>query len=689
MLKVDGNLSPDLEWMLQSNQVDIDSLIEILVTSYYQQIYLLALSRLTYPEESHRVAQETLIQTILQKKDFRGETSVTEWIEAIAIGVIEERKSNLETLHFLNPNLINSIHARQPGNNLSTRQLQNAIEAIKFQLQAQKYSKSKWARLQLLGLTGIILLVVYLLFNFSSAMFATTPADYAPASSQTSGSNATENIISSPTPVDPSPTGNDRNRSIISTNLHPLTINSSSEELKERIQSSSQLWNTMWADIVVRFYGSEGYVGPPFTERHQLWIDQDEGAFQIIGPTQGIPDSIERIIFSPENSPTRLGLIETTGYSKLGSQYPWFSIKSETVFLFPFAINFLFKTFDQDNLRNAEFSVIGEEVIADREAVIVELTSPEDKIHARLWLDTQFGIILREQYYDQYENDKVIIESSLRKIHFDDSIPTMRKRPEKTTPAPIDVLPEITGLSDQSSSAAPGYPMMGFPFRSPPTSFDLSQSRILFAKADRTDLDRTETGKFHIFADNYFLGDIEMIDPLKVICDRSPDGTKIVFSDWRIFPTEVNEKIYWLDLQNLDLVQLRIPDTTVFWTSFSPDNQKVVVSGYDMPDEQERFFLIDTNTGDFDLLPIRAGYSGVAWSPDGAQIAIMEWSILPSIRGSKTKIRIYDSQNGKKIDNVITDGILRESNRVEIPLEDWTANFQIPLQDLSQCTAAQ
>ena len=46
------DLSPDLEWMLQSEQIKVDSLIETLFINYYQHIYLLALSKTILPGRS-------------------------------------------------------------------------------------------------------------------------------------------------------------------------------------------------------------------------------------------------------------------------------------------------------------------------------------------------------------------------------------------------------------------------------------------------------------------------------------------------------------------------------------------------------------------------------------------------------------------------------------------------------------
>ena len=77
-------LSPDLVWMLQSDQVDEDTLIEALVQKYYPRVYRRALSWLTYPEDAHRTAQETFVQAVIESPEYRGAVPVAEWLEAIA-----------------------------------------------------------------------------------------------------------------------------------------------------------------------------------------------------------------------------------------------------------------------------------------------------------------------------------------------------------------------------------------------------------------------------------------------------------------------------------------------------------------------------------------------------------------------------------------------------------------------------
>ncbi len=687
MFKEDINLSPDLEWMLQSDQVDDETLIEILALKYYQRIFRLALLRLTYPEEAHRATQETFIQAILQKKEDRGNTNIEHWLVAIAAGIFQPRKSNQEHHNFLNPELIHSIRSRQPDKTLTDRQIDRAIKKIKAQLRVMRSTKSKRASFQVIGMIGITILTVYILISFSSSWIAGEPADYSTSLLLTPSTSTSSNHITPPVRETPPPTEDAREKSRLAASLPPLSITSSPDEIRDRIQSSNQLWNTMWVDVVVSFHGSAGYVGPPFSERHQFWIDQDGGGLLVSGPTEGFPDFIERIILSPESSSSRIGLIGIPGYSKLGSQYPWFSIKTETVYLFPFAVNYLFNTINQELLQNVTYSIIGESTWAGRNAVIVELTSQEGILFARLWLEAQRGIVLRELYFDPVLNDKVIIESSLTNIDFDNSIPTMWKRPDNSTPTLRDDHQESTEPPESSDSDNANLPLLGNPFRAPPAHFDPSQSWLSFSKADLKDYNSDGLGTFHLFADDYFLGDVELVNPLQIICDRSPNGARIVFSNWRLFPTEVNDKIYWIDLHDLNLVSLDIPATNIFRINFSPDNRTVVVAGYDGLERQDSFYRIDIDSGEYDQLPIPAGFGSLAWSPDGTQLAILDWSILPSGAGSISTIQVYDIQNGDKIGEVMTGAIPQGAAAAGIPLEGWTANFHFPLQDLAKCTS--
>ena len=165
MLGEQIDLSPDLEWMLLSGQVDEGTLIEALAHQYYQPFYRLSLSYLTYPEEAHRAAQETLIEAVFQARTYRGETKIDDWLLNILSGICYQRKLFLEEHRFLNPKLIRSILRNHSSENLTQNQIERAILKMKAQLLAKRTAKSKQLGYQVLGLIVLVILVALTLFQ--------------------------------------------------------------------------------------------------------------------------------------------------------------------------------------------------------------------------------------------------------------------------------------------------------------------------------------------------------------------------------------------------------------------------------------------------------------------------------------------------------------------------------------------
>ena len=130
MFNDDINLSPDLEWLLLSGKTDDETIIDSLARQYYQKIFQLALPRLTYPEEAHRAAQETFLQAALSLNNFRGRTSIYEWLVSIATRICQIRASNLKTHLFLNPKLIESSLSQQSQEILNPRQIEHSVNRI-------------------------------------------------------------------------------------------------------------------------------------------------------------------------------------------------------------------------------------------------------------------------------------------------------------------------------------------------------------------------------------------------------------------------------------------------------------------------------------------------------------------------------------------------------------------------------
>ncbi len=84
MFDRDPELSPDLVWLLQSQQVEDDLLVRLLVQEYYAQLYPFWEALLGDAQEAHRATQETLCIALIKANTFHETQSVRSWLTGLA-----------------------------------------------------------------------------------------------------------------------------------------------------------------------------------------------------------------------------------------------------------------------------------------------------------------------------------------------------------------------------------------------------------------------------------------------------------------------------------------------------------------------------------------------------------------------------------------------------------------------------
>jgi hypothetical protein len=674
-----AHLSPDLQWMLQSDQVDDETLIASLTQRYYQRIYNLLLSRHKNPEEAHRIARETLVTAVLQKGEYRGESKVEEWLETIAARICEPPTSELIDNDFLKSHITQPFQKQYSSVNLSPQQIDIASQEIKSQIEKKRSTIIKRGIFHVLGISFFFLLIAYAFVTTNISLFDDQPLGFSSSPSQLDDPNALDDgamLAARTIPTKDVAAGRSSNINSVS----PLSTTSTENQIRDRMLNSNKLWKTLWAEIFVTFFGPSAYSGPALTERHQFFIDRQEGGLLVSGPKVGFPDYIEKIFIPPETPSSMRGVFGTFAYSNLGSQYPWFGINTETIYKFPFVMNYLYNQVEPVLRSGFNISTVDESEWAERPALIVDLTSQQGQLMARLWVDLQTGVILREQYFDPDQEGRVIVESSLSEINFNNSIPTMWKRPATSTPSSR---PDILNSNEQPEIPSSKIAM---PFPPAPSNYDPSGDQISFFKANSTNQGENGLSEYYIVANNLTLGSLPLYDPLHAICIRSPDGNRLAYSKWIFFSANKGTNVYWIDLLDLTPVDLPIPKTNVVRLSFSPDGQTLAVIGYDGIGWQEKFYLIDLETGDSELLDLPPGYMNIAWSPSGKQFAIMNWSIFPFGPQMQSTILVYEFNSRELIDEVMTDLFSPHTSDVKVSLDGWTAEFRLQIQDLTQCT---
>ncbi len=85
-------LSSDLEWMLQSGQVDRATLAETLLGEYYAPVYRLCLALLDEEEQAQAAALETFRSALRRLERYRSNRGVELWLFGLAVEVCRKRR---------------------------------------------------------------------------------------------------------------------------------------------------------------------------------------------------------------------------------------------------------------------------------------------------------------------------------------------------------------------------------------------------------------------------------------------------------------------------------------------------------------------------------------------------------------------------------------------------------------------
>ena len=92
-------LSPDIEWMLESGQASKEMLADALVREYLQPIYRFGLAYLEDPQLAELVALESLSTALMQTYSYQG-GSVQAWLFQIVLWVCRKRRHAFTPVRF-------------------------------------------------------------------------------------------------------------------------------------------------------------------------------------------------------------------------------------------------------------------------------------------------------------------------------------------------------------------------------------------------------------------------------------------------------------------------------------------------------------------------------------------------------------------------------------------------------------
>ncbi len=232
-----------------------------------------------------------------------------------------------------------------------------------------------------------------------------------------------------------------------------LTMNSSSEAIRQKIQASSTLWQTIFVDGTITWYPPVGGSGPQQIFHEQDWIDYAHHRFRVLLGPEGSPAET----FKACDGTTIFEIDLKSGQSQVhplpqfaqelpaspGQDMLWGQIGT------PLAEIVLSASYSGTG---GLFEPVEMETIAGRQTLVVDWTREGNKDHTfRAWVDAETGVILKFQEFgkgggDALQGERVVNQIVYNAI-FTDSL--------FSAPASLPQFSDINGNSLTPTAAVP------------------------------------------------------------------------------------------------------------------------------------------------------------------------------------------------------------------------------------------
>jgi len=694
MKRESDDLSPDLEWMLQSEQVEREILAEHLVREYYLTIYAQCQTSLVYPEVARRAALDTFLDAVESADEYSGGERIAAWLSNLAQKACQVHAERLQQQSFLNRQLIRSILSRSPAASADPGAVERAVLEIKARLQARQ--RKKRARTTALELGFAALAVILVLVALESTITRPAASSQAPGRTPEMAAAGKEPAVAAAVQVTPSATREIEQRvSLWKSRIPPqppLSRNSRHEEIWRRLLLSRYLWQTLWADVWLVLRGPEDYHGPTLVERHQLWVDQGVMAYHIGGSPTRDPTFSNRIdLHHPPPGPAHF-LTSLDDYARVGSQLPWFFLSNELVFNSPFLIRFYFTGILNFPPSRLFFLAVGEDELLNLTTVIVDAIDLDGNRSARLWLESQTGIVLRAQYFTPGSSQEAPLEVKVSRLSLDVPFPEVLYQDEPGAMGEIAFAQDPTDRPEPDNLKPLFRPVWELdpeirlvPYPPPKEGSEMSVfPNMVFQPLEVGPVVYTEDTVVQIFAGQYLLTEMIAGDLIGLVCDRSPDNNLIAFSPSPITADGASGVIRWVDFNSGVEGEATIPGMTVTRLAISPDLRYLAVAGFDHEERRGRLHLVDMKTGELRALSEADPVWALAWSTDGTHLASLKWSGAGLGYANPILVRVYEIATGKPF-HVQAEGVTWGSTSLTVPLPGWTAVFPLPTLVVEDC----
>ncbi len=334
------------------------------------------------------------------------------------------------------------------------------------------------------------------------------------------------------------------------------------------------------------------------------------------------------------------------------------------------------------------------EKVVGRDTLVTRYIDRASNKQARLWVDTNTGVILHKQHLSGSENTLVDWEVYFTNIIFDqEKLPEFLDSFSHLSFEPFHNLPDIFGIY---RNGWPGEMTVGFdtptlwmPPTHPPLSyapapndFDASKSWLIFQYPSSYDY-HSSRSLVEVFADDYFLGVVRFGNPWTMICDRSADGNKVAFVS-KPDDTSQDAILNWFSLTDPKLEPKDVlVGITIKDLAFSPNSK--LLAAFGTFDATGGVYIIDTTNQRIQRLMQLANAYSLTWSPDNEYLAMIgrlsdqdDYELFLVLRLSDGEIA-YSSIWNEDASSLLPDA----------PVLNWDVPFPTSQQGLDGCTQPQ
>lgn len=438
------------------------------------------------------------------------------------------------------------------------------------------------------------------------------------------------NELFTPTPLTPLPP------------VKPLSLQSSQQEIKDRMAQSSRRWNTLFADALVVDYGPVGYIGPPQIYRNRLWFSQPGHRLVLAGPLGSRPD-YARIVIGNNYFEEDI----SSGVAYYPKSIDFDASPRASTILLRFALNFanrnrLFGFYLADMLspfnailNAAEITLLRQETYPGGKVLVLRWIRANQK--EQLWVDAATGLVLGWRTFVGVNSDVISRDIYITRMALDITFPQglFGYRPPLSNQAtwtdiwtPPGQLPAVLSQEDMGIGTDG---RARITLKPAPLGLDPSGSNLSFQWL--SDPGKTERSFVAIVSGEYKLADIEMGDPWSILCTRSENGNILAFIDRPDIPIYTPLAVNWLRLTDPSRVYTLFPDGyTGSDLAISPDSQWLAFFGCSKNETTCGVYVLNLRTQERKKLLSIGSAAYFTWSPDQQYLAMLGSDDLGSLR---------------------------------------------------------